>query len=261
VNRIRDRRFPKRVVSHSYGGHPLRVEIRSSYGETYDRDWPVLGEIAFLEQRGSLRPGARVLNLGANHGVIAMMLAKRVGADGAVVAVEADEWLAAGIERNAALNGLEQLVAVHAAVGRTDGELGFGVHGNVDDGSGRFGRTRVRSLSIDTLAARHGSPDLVFMDVEGYELEALAGADRAVRARPDWFVEVHGQDLPKYGSSASDVIGWFRSHDYDCYAAWDRLGRAPTGELVSLTRFVPLERVEEALQEPQRFFLIALGGR
>jgi FkbM family methyltransferase len=259
VARIRQRRFRKRVVTHTYGGHPLRVEIRSPYGEMYDKDWPVLGEIAFLERHGSLRPGARVFNLGANHGVIAMMLAAWVGPEGEVIALEADPWLAAGAERNARLNELGQLVAVHAAVGREDGEIRFGAYGDVDDGSGRFGRVRVPALSIDSLAARHGSPDLVFMDVEGYELEALRGAERTLAERPDWFVEVHGADLPRYGGSVEEVIGTLRGRGYDCYGAWDDLGTLPDGEFVSLTQFRPLEEMEDEL-EGRRFFLVALGG-
>ena len=244
-------------MSHTYGGHPLDVEIRSGYGETYDRDWPVLGEIAFLEQRGSLRPGSRVLNLGANHGVVAMMLAKRVGPTGSVVAVEADDWLAEGIERNAELNGLDNVVALHAAVGRSDGALRFGVYGHVDDGSGRFGRVRVPSVSIDSLADRHGSADLVFMDVEGYELEALRGAERTLARSPDWFVEVHGPDLGAYGGSVRDVLDSFAG--YECHAAADGLGKSPTGELLSVTRFQPLDEVDQDALEERRFFLIALG--
>jgi FkbM family methyltransferase len=257
ATRVRRRRFPKRVVSHTYGGDALTVEIRSGYGETYDRDWPVLGEIAFLEERRSLRPGARVLNLGANHGVVAMMLATRVGPTGAVVAVEADRWLADGIERNASLNGLAQVVAVHAAVARDDGDLRFGVYGHVDDGSGRFGRMRVPSVSIDSLADRYGSPDLVFMDIEGYELEALRGAERTLARTPDWFVEVHGPDLGAYGGSVRDVLDCFGG--YDCYAAADGLGKLPSGELVSVTRFRPLEELDQEALTGRRFFLVALG--
>jgi FkbM family methyltransferase len=245
------------VVSHTYGGDPLKVEIRSGYGETYDRDWPVLGEIAFLEERRSLRPGARVLNLGANHGVVAMMLAKRVGPTGSVLAVEADRWLTEGIERNAKLNGLDQVVALHAAVGRSDGALRFGVYGHVDDGSGRFGRVRVPSVSIDSLADRYGGTDLVFMDIEGYELEALRGAERTLARSPDWFVEVHGPDLRDYGGSVRDVLDRFGG--YDCYAAADGLGKSPTGELLSVTRFQRLEEVDQDALEGRRFFLIALG--
>lgn len=237
------------------------MEIRSPYGETYDRDWPVLGEIAFLE-RHSLTQGARVFDLGANHGVIAMMLARSVGASGEVVAVEADAWLAEAVTRNAQLNKLDQIVSLHAAVGGEEGDLRFGAYGDVDDGSGRFGRTRVPAVTIDSMAARYGPPDVVFMDVEGYELEALRGAPETLARRPDWFVEVHGGEtgLARYGASVHDVIDRFTDVGYDCHVAADQLVVNPIdGQLVSLTRFTGLEDVTTELPEA-RFFLIALGS-
>src|SRR4051812_9218724 len=83
------RRYPRRVVQHEYAGRRMRVMIGTGYGERYDGNWGELGEIAVLKQH-RLRPGARVFNLGANHGVIALMLADAVGTDGQVVALEAD---------------------------------------------------------------------------------------------------------------------------------------------------------------------------
>ena len=257
---MRQRRYPKRVVRHVYGGHPLDVEIRSGYGETYDRDWPVLGEIAFLE-RHALGPGARVFDLGANHGVIAMMLARIVGPSGQVVAVEADEWLAEAVTRNAELNQLEQIVSVHAAVAGEDGDVRFGAYGDVDDGSGRFGRTRVPAVTIDSMAARYGPPDVVFMDVEGYELETLRGAQETLSRRPDWFVEVHGgaAGLGRHRASVHQVIEEFTRRDFECHIAADGLAvSAADGRLVSATTFIPLGDNSPRLPET-RFFLIALG--
>jgi FkbM family methyltransferase len=256
--RVARRRYKRRVVSHSYAGYPLQVEIRLPYGEVYDRDWPLLEEIALL-RRHRLSEGARVLNLGANHGVIAMMLAKIVGPEGQVVAVEADGWLAEGAQENARLNGLDQLVCLHAAVAARDGEVAFGVHGEVDEGSGRFGRQRVPAVSIDSLSDRYGEPDVVFMDVEGYELEALHGAHRTLERRPDWFVEVHEDGLTQYGASVDALLEEFTARGYECQVAADRLGKLASGELVSLTRFGPLEDAK-TLPPGRRFFLVALGG-
>jgi FkbM family methyltransferase len=255
--RAAQRRYKRRVVAHTYGGFPLEVEIRSPYGELYDQDWPVLEEIALL-QRHRLGEGARVLNLGANHGVIAMMLAKIVGPEGQVVAVEADDWLAEGARHNARLNGLDQLLCLHAAVSSSDGEVRFGMYGEVDEGSGRFGRRRVPAVSIDSLGDRYGKPDVVFMDVEGYELEALNGAERTLGRRPDWFVEVHEFGLARYGASVDAVLDEFRGRGYECHVAADGLGTLESGEFVSLTRFAPLDQTTEL--PPGRFFLVALGG-
>jgi FkbM family methyltransferase len=257
--RVRRARFKPRVVEHDYAGHRLRVEIHSGYGLIYDRDWPELAELALLKQH-RLVPGARVFNLGANHGVIALMLAQTVGPEGHVVALEANPYDARTAARNAELNHARQLTCVSAAVGEESGEIRFGLGGEVDDGSGKGGRLRIPALSIDDLAAEHGPPDVVFMDVEGYEHRALAGATSTLERRPDWFVEVHGEEaIGRYGGSVRGVVDTFTSRGYDCLLAADGLGYLPDGRLVSQTRFHPLDEAADLLAGG-RFFLIALGG-
>ncbi len=252
-------RFPERVVSHHYGGRPLRIAIGSPYGERYDRDWEELPEVAFLK-RHRLRPGARVFNLGANHGVVALMLADAVGPDGSVVALEAHPSDAAMADRNRRLNQTDQLRCLHAAVARTSGRLTFGLNGEVDDGTARWADQPVPAWSIDDLARDYGVPDVVFMDVEGYEHEALAGAADTLAARPDWFVEVHaGEQLSKYGGSVESVLESFDTAAYELHAAADGLRFFPGGA-TSQTTFAPIDRVPPAVLE-SRFFLIAIARR
>jgi FkbM family methyltransferase len=253
--RIDYARFDSKVVRHRYAGDELEVRIATGYGERYDRDWPELGEIKFLKSAG-LKPGARVFNLGANHGVIAMMLAKAVGPSGTVVAVEASATDIGAARESAALNGLDQLHCIHSAVARTEGSAAFGVNGEMDDGSGRFGRVEVPAVSIDGLARTYGMPDVVFMDVEGYEGEALAGAEETLAARPDWFVEVHGdQAIGRYGGSVNEVVSVFTGRGYSCFWAKDMLGTTPDDQLLSLTRFAPVN----GTVPHDRFFLVALA--
>jgi FkbM family methyltransferase len=247
--------YPRRVVEHRYAGATFRVVIGTPYGERYDADWADLPELAVL--RGSrLQPGARVLNLGANHGVIALMLADAVGRQGQVVALEADPHNASLAIETSRLNDLPQLTCLHGAVARASGSLDFSVAGRVDDGSGRLGRVGVPAWSIDDLAEVHGPPDVVFMDVEGYEAEGLAGAARTLEHRPDWFVEIHGdQDLGDYGASVDDVLAYFDREKYALLAGSGTLMRGPDGVVIETATFAPL-------QEPPprgRFFLIALA--
>lgn len=249
-------RFAERVVQHSYGGHRLQIAIGSPYGERYDRDWPELQEIAFLK-RHRLRPGARVFNLGANHGVVALMLADAVGREGQVVALEAHPGDAALAQRNQQLNARDQLLCLHAAVARASGELPFGLNGEVDDGTGRWGTDRVPAWAIDDLAREYGEPDVVFIDVEGYEQEALAGAAETLGAQADWFVEVHaGGQLEKYGGSAEGVLAHFNRARYELHVAADALRFLPD-RVLSATAFAPIDEAPSSILL-SRFFLIAV---
>jgi protein-L-isoaspartate(D-aspartate) O-methyltransferase (PCMT) len=88
--------YRRRVVEHTYAGHPLRIALRDPLAEGwYDHDWGTQPEIDVLRS-GRLRPGARVFDLGAHQGVVALMLARIVGPAGHVVAVEAEPHNARG---------------------------------------------------------------------------------------------------------------------------------------------------------------------
>jgi len=251
------RHYEERLVEHSYAGDRFKVVIASSYGEKYDYDWPELAEVAMLRQ-GRLRPGALVFDLGASYGVIAMMLASVVGSTGRVIALEAHPSDFELARRNADLNGLSQLQCLHGAVARRSGEIVFGLNGQIDDGQRKWGELHVPAWSIDDLAAKYGVPDVVFIDVEGFEHEALMGASETLRAGPDWFIEVHRpEELARYGTASyRQILECFDRRHYDLFAASDRLMLLDQQALQSLTSFAPLDEVDPEILT-RRFFLIA----
>jgi FkbM family methyltransferase len=202
--------FRDRTVEHTYGDQVLKVHLTDRIAwKWYDRDMPVLDEIGFLRTKG-LRHWNLAFNLGAHQSVIAMMLAHEVGPDGKVVAVEGalHNWTCGS--KNLALNNVRNVELIHAVVGRQDGGIAFwqGLNGSV---AANKKATTVRSVTVDTLVAQYGEADLIFMDIEGYELEALGGATRTLeRADAVWVIEVHGDEtLQKYGGRNADVVGHF----------------------------------------------------
>jgi hypothetical protein len=52
------------------------------------------------------------------------------------------------------------------------------------------------TIDLRTLDEEQGlqRPDLIKVDVEGFELEVLKGAGRTLELRPDLFLEMHGAD-------------------------------------------------------------------
>jgi len=174
----------------------------------YDADWPEPSEISLL-RRHKLKPGATVFDLGAHQGVVALILGDAVGPSGKVVAVEANPRNADAARRNRDTNGSTQIVVEAAAVSDQMGELIFnrGLNGQVDDGSGHWGTMRVAALTVDSLSERHGFPDVLFIDVEGYELHALRGAKKTLERFPDCFIEMHiGVGLEANGGSVQAIV-------------------------------------------------------
>jgi len=203
---------PRRVVEHRYGEVTLRVDLVDPLAAGwYDHDWLPLPEFAVLG-RHRLRPGARVFDLGAHQGVVGLMLAHRVGPGGQVVLVEPSPHNVEACRRNAELNRVPWITVHQAALADRDGTIAFngGLNGQAGELSDYCGLILVPAVTIDTLTAVYGPPDVVFIDVEGFECRALAGARRTFAAHPDWFVEVHvGCGLEVAGGSAEQVLGYF----------------------------------------------------
>jgi FkbM family methyltransferase len=246
-------RYKDRIVHHSYGGRDLAISLEDPVAEEwYDHDWPLTPELACL--RGSrLRDGARVFDLGAHQAVVALILTHLVGPGGEVVAVEAERHNYEVATRNRDLNDARNLEILHAAGAATDGWLSLsgGFNGTVVTGGGSGG-ARTRALSVDSLTDRYGPPDVVFIDVEGYEHEVLCGAQRTLSAgKTDFFVEVHvGYGLEDLGGSAQAVL--------DCFdpTRFQRLVSPARGELEDYELGAVEERAEMLVD---RFFLVALA--
>ncbi|MBA4018993.1 MAG: hypothetical protein C0483_17630 [Pirellula sp.] len=241
------RAFVPRVVEHVYGGGPLKVYIADPLSQGwYDADWEQLPEIKEMKQ-SRLRAGAMVFNLGAHQAVVAMMLAREVGSTGRVIAVEASKHNAEVARRNVDLNDLPQIEVLHCAVSNFDGRLCISeaLNCRIDDGTGSLGRQEVESVTIDTLAQRFGMPDVVFLDVEGAESMALAGAQEVLASGADFFVEVHvGCGLEQLGSGVAQLLASFPHDRYTFLVRGSDEGS-----------FRPAASNDEVFRE--RFFLLA----
>jgi FkbM family methyltransferase len=236
-------RYQARVVEHTYGSHRFTVRLTDPLADGwYDHDWLEPREIGFLRERGVLALGATVFDIGAHQAVVALMLAAEVGESGRVIAVEAEPHNARAALANRDLNSATNLEVVHAAAGSAGGVLMFaaGLNGHVEHTT--RGNVAVRAVTIDELAFEFGWPDLVYLDVEGFEGEALRGAARVLeRRRTSFFIEVH-ETLPDYGYTPGDIMRALTGFDVYCAAEADG------------SEFAPME----AILPQGRQFLIAL---
>ena len=247
------RRYETHQIERSYSGFPLKVWLSDPMAEGwYGAGWPELPEIAMLKLHG-LKMGATVFDLGAHQCVVALILSRLVGSAGRVIAVEANAHNVEAAQRNRQLNHVSQLEVIHAAVAEKSGRLVFncGLNGGVDDGTGQWGRIEVPALSIDDLACRYGTPNVLFVDIEGFEVHALRGASHVLACRPDCFVELHlGGKLETFGGSAETILQFFPGDRFELYLAAD-----PSDGY----SFVPISNATEVPNH--RCFLIALGRR
>ena len=230
--------FSKEIVSHRYGPHRLMMHIHDRVAkEWYDRDWELPPEIAFLERHG-LDDGALVFDLGAHQCLIAMMLGKQVAPKGRVVAVEANRHNVLVAERNIAQNRVDNVTVMHAMISNRAGRDRAATSFNSSYGASAIAGDMVDTLTIDDMSGELGRPNVVFMDIEGFEIEALKGARETLSHPCTWFVELHGDDtLGRYGSANRDVLQFFPTDRFTAY-----LCREDEQEFLSLSGGLPAER-------------------
>jgi FkbM family methyltransferase len=146
-------------------------------------------EIRFV--RRALRAGMRAVDVGAAYGVYTIAMAKAVGAEGRVWAFEPTARTAEFLEFNLRLNGLAHAKVLPLALSDQCRRVSFSVSPDIETNAVRrtastAGQTvEVDAITLDEAAARHdwGDIDFLKLDVEGHELEAIAGGQRFLRER------------------------------------------------------------------------------
>ncbi|WP_207477501.1 FkbM family methyltransferase [Arenibaculum pallidiluteum] len=135
--------------------------------------WEPQETLAFCN---AVQPGMTVVDIGANIGYYTILAAARVGASGRVFAFEPDPVNAALLRENVALNQLDNVQVIEAAIGADDGVLplhisptNLGDHRLYDTGEVR----EVRQVAVRSLDRflRAGAlvPGLVKIDTQGFE--------------------------------------------------------------------------------------------
>jgi len=171
-----------------FGANDLHIgRSLDLYGEWAEQELSLLSSV--------LRAGDTALDVGANIGTHTLAFARAVGSTGRVFAFEPQRLVFQTLCANLALNGIACVDARQAAVADVPGstrvpELGLDKPqniGGVSVGDETDG-VSVAQLAIDDL--KLDSVRLIKIDVEGFELLALKGADRTIRThRPALYVE------------------------------------------------------------------------
>jgi FkbM family methyltransferase len=207
-------------------------------------------------------PGGSLLDVGANVGLIAVPMARRLAASGGrVVAVEPIPENAARITQSAAVNGVE-IEVFQVALGdarrrvRMLRENGWGAStGNAmleQVATGISGVYRdVEMETLDELGARIGRVDVIKLDVEGSEVPLLYGGMRYLSViRPIVHGEFSRRFIGSFGHSFADVAPICDTLKY-CVVGWEGDRRPVILEPQPGMRdvlLVPRERVSETFE-------------
>jgi FkbM family methyltransferase len=195
--------FPEngKTFIHTNDGHRLYVDPKEPFMTLHlleHGEWetPVRREI-----RRELTAGSTFVDIGANIGLHALFAAGLVGESGRVFAVEPHPITMEMLRQNLEINGLLDRVSLsQVAVSNVDDATvtfeyfsehpamsGLKVSKEIlDKFKGTLERIDVKTITLDSLVVREGLiPDLVKIDVEGFEYTVLEGCVETIEKFPN----------------------------------------------------------------------------
>ena len=188
----------------------------------------------------AMRPGATVVDVGASIGYNTVYASRRVGRTGRVVAIEPATDNIAVLRGNIVANGLDNVVVRPLAAGRAHEVRDFYLRGETSAVNSLFPESvyaavtsvaQVQVAPLDDLV--DVDPDLVKIDVEGAELDVLAGMTRLLRhSTLRLIVEWHPGLQEAAGYAPGALPRLLLEHGFTVHAAWHtRVARLEAGDI------------------------------
>jgi len=203
--------------------------------------------------RNFLHEGDVFLDAGANIGFLSLVVARFVGESGLVYAIEPHPEIYKILEGNIHLNRIKNICPINTASGAEVIKARIYNNRNISRGSASLIRPEganeksgklVSMTTLDTLIEKQQVqlPNLIKIDVEGFELEVLRGA-RALLASSQApalcveFSELH----PTYGGNVTDIYDFIKSvNNYSFFKL--KQGKGVPSELVPILNEEELPR-------------------
>ena len=191
-----------------------------------------LGEMAFIKLN-IVRKGDIVFECGGHQGLTAILLSNWVENEGRLVTFEPMADNVEIIKKNINLNNLKNVVVEHKGVGCTEEKVTFYKQSNssiipkeltkaIALKKLLYGGEEVEIIPLDSYADRTNiRPNVLKIDVEGYEVEVLKGAKNILQTAPKLCIEVHTDLLPRYGTSIKELLSVIDLSRYQCWVQWE----------------------------------------
>lgn len=192
------------------------------------------------------KPGAVVFDVGANVGQYSLLASKLVGPGGRVYAFEPSPDVLVKLQHHLEINHADNVVLTRKAVADSNGTARFyPANENSNQGVGSLlpaeeyrGQIRTNDsievdvITLDGFCDEHGIDhiDLLKIDVEGYDLDVLKGAEKVLARSPDIVIlaEVEPMNLVQRGLTHGDFVQYMAERGFNAYFANNR------GRLIAL---------------------------
>lgn len=205
--------------------------------------------------RDLCKPGDVVFDVGANFGGLTTVMSRMVGPQGKVCSFEASPRIVGKCQRNVIMNGCNNVQIYHVAVYHTSHhQVPIYLGSHLNDSIYSSNTTEQAAYNIETLALDDFVqftgllPNLVKMDIEGAEFDALVGMVQTIaKAKPFLILETQPEDtrcldfLREKGYIAIDLSTYREIQSPADY---------PPGAQIRNNLYVHQDRLSEVLYQP-----------
>ncbi len=197
-------------------GINLKLDISDTVGHS---SYFAVDEPAQVVLYNFVKPGMKVIDIGANIGATTLNLAKKVGANGKVFSFEPSPYNYQLASQNISLNNFDNIQLINQGLGneKTTAFL-YNVNKNnrgmqrllKDNGENNsYEKTAVQIDTLDSSMKNFSisAPSFIKIDVEGYEYNVLVGGSETIlRYKPGLFIELDEDNLREQGNTAKELI-------------------------------------------------------
>jgi len=208
LERFNEWRFKAYVIEKDFEGINIKFYIADLCAkEWYDDNRKTTPETEFINEH-LIKSGSIVADCGAHHGLVTILSAKEIGSEGRVFSFEPSPRNAAAIRNNIEINNLNNVSVENIAVGASNSTIGYidSSNGYVTSDISDPLAINVEMISLDNFFEGKRVPTFIKIDVEGYELDVLKGAQSILQQRPSLAIEFHT-------STYKDPVGAF--HEFN----------------------------------------------
>ncbi len=170
-----------------------------------------------------LKSGDTLIDVGANIGCVTAAGSLAVGDSGRVFSIEPHPQTFLHLQQTVQINHCTNVICLNVALGADTGVVRFTDEKRKDDNN-RVSLDSSAGMQVPcvTLASlidenRLARVAMLKIDVEGFEMHVLRGAESVLNRVDCLYVEVLEHTLQKFGSSGAELIRLLRSHGFSCY--------------------------------------------
>jgi len=175
----------------------------------------------------SIKPGMVVFDIGAHVGFYTMLASVALGDQGEVVAFEPFPHNVDFLKRHLAINHRRNVRIIEAAVGSRNSQGRFRTGADTSTGCvSDNGDLAVPLVALDDLVSSGAvqPPQIIKMDIEGGEYDALAGAKNLLAEwHPQIMLSTHGPDVHSKCLSLLQAMGYNVVPLYDSLESTDEV--------------------------------------